>query len=1067
MARHKQSIASTALVFVLTTAGLSICALLLPPAAQILPTVRSLAPLRIIAHEPVTHEVGVALTAPISASFDGDVDTSTVTSRTLAVHGHLGGLASGTFHYDEGSRTLTLDPDRTFHAGEVLRVSATSGVSSTEGAPLKPYGWQFTAGPVFERSFGGFADLGAALIDVDWGFVAWGDYDNDGDLDILLTGYGAGPSRVYRNDEASGFTDIGAGLMGVDNGSVSWGDYDNDGDLDILITGEWECKLYRNNGDTATPAFTEVGAGLEELEPYRSSAAFGDYDNDGDLDILLTGDYSGTPVYRNNGDGTFTDSGVRLTPVKFGSVDWGDYDNDGDLDILLAGTLGGRPVSKVYRNNSDTATPTFTDIGAGLTEVGFGSVAWGDYDGDAYLDILLAGRDSARAPVAKVYRNSGDAATPEFIDIGADLTGVYRSSVAWGDYDNDGDLDILLTGRDSAASPVSKVYCNDGDADSPAFTDIGAGLVGVRRGGVAWGDYDNDGDLDILLTGSSDSGPVSKVYRNNSVPSLGNVTPPSGSGPVGVTTHFTTTWKDADGWEDLDKCFFLISPGATVVDSVFLLYNAKRDKLWIRSDDGSAWLGGFAPGSDDVLENSQAKVYCKRARMRARGDTLGVRWAIEFKSGYVGTKKIGLGCRDVHNAWAKRQWKGAWTIATPPTATPTATQSPTATNTATPTSTATATQTPTPAASGAIGDYVWFDESGDGIQDAGEGGLSGVVITLTNSVGLEVTTTTDANGYYIFEDLSLGLTYTATVSPLPGYVLTTPGVHRTTLTIARQTDHTLDFGFTSALDISKFRPHGDVVATYTFWYYIYVTNNSDLSLADVVITDALSEGIAFYSVRVSEGGTFDAASGTVTWVLEALEPKSSTYVWISARTYSSAAGRYLENVAVASSLEAPPVSAEDVAWVHAAPPTPTSTPTTTQTPTPTATLTPTATQTPPDDLYVTGLVYDAAAGPAQPVSGAPVSVLMCVPRSFHTGSGADGRYNLLLPGSYLNQCSEVTLQAWAAGYQSYAQVIPVADLRAQPDRDIALQPAATPTPTGIPPAAGYYLYAPILKGNAP
>jgi uncharacterized repeat protein (TIGR01451 family) len=836
MTGHKHYIASTAPVFRLAIAAISLCALLLLPVAQVLPPVRALAPLHIIAHEPVVREVGippptptrthtiagtatrtptptptptllgapsptptftntrtptvtptstntptpsvtpfhiighepqtnavdVALIAPISATFNYDVNASTVTSRTFAVHGHLGGLASGTFSYDSGSRTLTLDPDRSFRVGEVLRVSATSGISNTSGVPLTPYGWQFTAGPVLER-------------------------------------------------------------------------------------------------------------------------------------------------------------------------------------------------------------------------------------------------------------------------------------------------------------------CADG------FTGIGAGLTGVQHSSAAWGDYDNDGDLDILLTGSTDSGPVSKVYRNddNIAPILGTVTPSTGSGPVSVTTYFTTTWKDADGWQDLKKCFFLISPRATVVDSVFLLYNAKRDKLWIRSDDGSAWLGGFAPGSDNVLENSQAKVYCKKTRMRTRGDTLGVRWAIEFKSGYVGTKKLGLACRDGHNAWAKRQWKGAWTITAPPTGTPTATPSPTSTNTSTPTGTATptptptATLTPTPIAHGAIGDYVWFDSSGDGIQDAAEGGLPGVVITLTNSVGLEITTTTDADGSYIFDDLSLDLIYTVTVSPQPGFVLTTPGVQSTTLTIARQTDHTLDFGLTSALDITKFRPHGDVVATYTFWYYIYVTNNSDLPLSDVMVADTLPEGIALYSVRVSEGGTFDAASGIVTWVPETLEPKSSTYVWISARTYSSAAGRYLRNVAVARSLEAPAVSAEDVARVHAAPPTPTSTPTATQMPTPTPTQSPTPTETPPGDLTVTGLVYDATLGPTQPVSGAPVSVLMCVPRSFHTVSGADGRYNLLLPGSYLSQCSEVTLQGWAAGYQSYAQVISVASLRAQPERDIALQPAATPTPTGIPPAAVYYIYAPIVNGNAP
>ena len=112
--------------------------------------------------------------------------------------------------------------------------------------------------------------------------------------------------------------------------------------------------------------------------------------------------------------------------------------------------------------------------------------------------------------MAKVYENTGGT----FTEIPAGLTGVYASSVAWGDYDNDGDLDILLTGLPpSGGNPVAKVYENtDG-----AFSEVPAtGLTGVSYSSVAWGDYDNDGDLDILLTAGYDSGgnPVAKVYQN-------------------------------------------------------------------------------------------------------------------------------------------------------------------------------------------------------------------------------------------------------------------------------------------------------------------------------------------------------------------------------------------------------------------------------------------------------------------------------------------------------------------------------------------------------------------------
>jgi len=162
--------------------------------------------------------------------------------------------------------------------------------------------------------------------------------------------------------------------------------------------------------------------------------------------------------------------------------------------------------------------------GAGLTGVYTSSVAWGDYDNDGDLDILLTGATTG-GYVSKLYRNDGGGT---FTDIAVGWPGVAGSSVAWGDYDNDGDLDILLAGA-SETGHVSKIYRNDGNN---TFTDIGAGLTGVSYPSVAWGDYDNDGDLDILLTGGTfiSGGAVrtiSKIYRNETCSSN---TPPSAPG---------------------------------------------------------------------------------------------------------------------------------------------------------------------------------------------------------------------------------------------------------------------------------------------------------------------------------------------------------------------------------------------------------------------------------------------------------------------------------------------------------------------------------------------------------
>jgi hypothetical protein len=148
----------------------------------------------------------------------------------------------------------------------------------------------------------------------------------------------------------------------------------------------------------------------------------------------------------------------------------------------------------------------------------------------------------------------------------------------------------------------------------------------------------------------------------NQAPALGFVEPSSGSGPVGQTQYFQTSWLDADGWEDLKQCYFHIGATPSGVGNVTLLYNAVKDKLWLLSDDGTMWTGGCAPGSGDRLENSQAEVACSQTTVYGDGDTLILGWPVKFKPGFTGTKKLGLKAQDLGRARAKGAWKGTWTI---------------------------------------------------------------------------------------------------------------------------------------------------------------------------------------------------------------------------------------------------------------------------------------------------------------------------------------------------------------------------------------------------------------------
>ncbi|MDZ7741910.1 MAG: T9SS type A sorting domain-containing protein [Bacteroidota bacterium] len=290
------------------------------------------------------------------------------------------------------------------------------------------------------------------LVPVKTGATSWGDYDMDGDLDLLITGNDIdGPSaRIYRNDEGA-MVDIEAGLEGLEEGISDWGDYDNDGDLDLVITGDWVAKIYRND------------------------------------------------------DGVFADLEIDFGYFNSSSAAWGDYDNDGDLDLLLTGDSGAGAVSIVYRNDAGD----FVELGAGLPGVMAGKSGWVDFDNDADLDIYLTGFNDALEAQFFLFRNNGHGI---FEQITAWMPGVAKSSVAWGDIDNDGDQDVAFCGKGSGCGLfVSGIYRNDGDY----FTDINADVFPLTDGRMEWADYDNDGDLDLFSTGAHlDETPQTLIYRN-------------------------------------------------------------------------------------------------------------------------------------------------------------------------------------------------------------------------------------------------------------------------------------------------------------------------------------------------------------------------------------------------------------------------------------------------------------------------------------------------------------------------------------------------------------------------
>jgi hypothetical protein len=393
------------------------------------------------------------------------------------------------------------------------------------------------------------------------GGVALFDYNNDGLIDIFFTNGAEIPSlektspsywnRLFRNNGDGTFTDVTekAGLQGIGYSmGVAAGDYDNDGFVDLYVTGVNRNQLFHNNGDGT---FTDVTAkaGVSGVIPgygkaWSITAGWFDYNNDGHLDLFVVNyldynmktaklcgtqgmpaycspvDFLGTPniLYRNNGDGTFTDvsqqSHISRYVGKGMGISFADYDNDGFTDVFISNDTF---QNYLLHNNGDG---TFTEIGllAGVAYTGFGNAVAGmgtdfrDLDNDGKPDIFETAMFGEGFPL---YRNIGGG---QFQDItgASGLTRFTSRLTAWGagafDFDNDGWKDLFTANSDILDNSMALahrpyalpngLFRNMGNL---TFEDVSAKagasfeVPGAHRG-AAFGDLNNDGKIDAVVT---------------------------------------------------------------------------------------------------------------------------------------------------------------------------------------------------------------------------------------------------------------------------------------------------------------------------------------------------------------------------------------------------------------------------------------------------------------------------------------------------------------------------------------------------------------------------------------
>jgi hypothetical protein len=349
---------------------------------------------------------------------------------------------------------------------------------------------------------------------------AWGDYDNDGDLDLAVS-LGSGEVRLYRNDKGV-LTSVGAQLGMPQTGShelrgLSWGDYDGDGFIDLLGGSTPTDKLTVVLHNEAGKKFVDVAAAIGLTIPGRSARQTNwvDYDNDGDLDVY-SADRSGDNKMFRNDQGKFTHVFVGVGPTDprptVGAC-WLDMDNDGDLDLFLANQSGA--TDAMWRNDGTA----FTDVAAQLgmtgpkrtTDEGGVGCAIADYDNDGDLDIFVPNYGHNQ-----LYRNNNDGT---FTDVAKTVgVGVENHAVGsdWGDYDNDGDLDLSVIsyeGPVGSQTPLNALFRNDG---AKGFVNVLTKDSPLNRADHAsqFVDYDNDGGIDLSVTDGY--GPVGGhfLFRN-------------------------------------------------------------------------------------------------------------------------------------------------------------------------------------------------------------------------------------------------------------------------------------------------------------------------------------------------------------------------------------------------------------------------------------------------------------------------------------------------------------------------------------------------------------------------
>lgn len=454
-----------------------------------------------------------------------------------------GTIVSWAWDFGDGATSTEQNPSHTFAVENTYIVTLT--VTDDDGA-TDIGGQAIVVQPGPGGTFGEFTEvtpldpLFVTPQDEDFwvSTTAPADYDNDGDLDVAVLGYYVVYNEsvefrlvLFRNDGPASavewefaYIDVPLGDLSVGASDLAWADADGDGDQDLVVASDGATILYRNDGgtlvatDTVLPGYSEDN---DQANFDLRSVTWADFDNDGDQDLLLPSIFdfetfsARTALMRNegpNGSGgwNFVETDSTFAATGHAQSSWADFDGDQDLDLLLVDVAPLTEEGFIRRYRNDGAGIFVGQDILGSLTVEHGEAQWGDYDADGDLDVLIAGNikelDGTYDTVLRVYRNDAETYVPFEVISCVPCEGWFDITAAtWADYDSDGDVDILLTGTYNSGSEIegrATIYDNEGGV----FTDSGNQLPaprasGSRGGTFTWLDLDGEGDLDYFIAG--------------------------------------------------------------------------------------------------------------------------------------------------------------------------------------------------------------------------------------------------------------------------------------------------------------------------------------------------------------------------------------------------------------------------------------------------------------------------------------------------------------------------------------------------------------------------------------